>query len=45
VLGKLADSYSITTLYQACAFLPVIGLLAAFLPDVEKRAPVPSSGR
>ncbi len=24
--------------YQMCAFLPLIGLLAAFLPNVEKRA-------
>ena len=37
VLGKLADTYGITTVYQLCAFLPLIGLLAAFLPDVEKR--------
>ena len=39
VLGWLADMYSITTIYQVCAFLPVIGLLAAFLPNIEKRAP------
>ena len=38
VLGKLADVYGITTVYQMCAFLPLIGLLAAFLPNVEKRA-------
>ena len=38
VLGWLADMYSITTIYQVCAFLPVIGLLAAFLPNIEKRA-------
>jgi MFS transporter, FSR family, fosmidomycin resistance protein len=37
VLGKLADAYSITAVYQMCAFLPLIGLLAAFLPNVEKR--------
>ena len=37
VLGKLADVYGITTVYQLCAFLPLIGLLAAFLPNVEKR--------
>jgi FSR family fosmidomycin resistance protein-like MFS transporter len=37
VLGKLADTYGITTVYQMCAFLPLIGLLAAFLPNVEKR--------
>ena len=38
VLGWLADSYGITTVYQLCAFLPIIGLLAAFLPNIEKRA-------
>jgi FSR family fosmidomycin resistance protein-like MFS transporter len=37
VLGKLADAYGIGTVYQMCAFLPLIGLLAAFLPNVEKR--------
>ena len=44
VLGWLADMYSITTIYQVCAFLPIIGLLAAFLPEIEKRVPAPSSG-
>jgi FSR family fosmidomycin resistance protein-like MFS transporter len=39
VLGKLADVVGITTVYQMCAFLPLIGLLAAFLPNVEHRAP------
>ncbi len=38
VLGKIADAYGINTVYQLCAFLPLIGLLAAFLPNVEKRA-------
>ena len=38
VLGKLADASSITFVYQLCAFLPAIGLLAAFLPNVERRA-------
>ena len=37
VLGKLADAYGIGTVYQLCAFLPLIGLLAVFLPNVEKR--------
>ena len=37
VLGKLADAVGITTVYQMCAFLPLIGLLAAFLPNVEHR--------
>ena len=37
VLGRLADIYGIVFVYQVCAFLPAIGLLAAFLPNVEKR--------
>jgi FSR family fosmidomycin resistance protein-like MFS transporter len=36
VLGKLADHLGIDTIYAICAFLPVIGLLAAFLPDLHK---------
>ncbi|HVW68204.1 MAG TPA: MFS transporter [Steroidobacteraceae bacterium] len=38
VLGKLADAYGINAVYDMCAFLPLIGLLAAFLPNVEHRA-------
>jgi FSR family fosmidomycin resistance protein-like MFS transporter len=34
VLGKLADHTSIGFVYQLCAFLPAIGLLAAFLPKL-----------
>jgi FSR family fosmidomycin resistance protein-like MFS transporter len=33
-LGYLADLTSIATVYQLCAFLPLIGLLTAFLPDL-----------
>ena len=36
VLGKLADHIGIGAIYQICAFLPLIGLLAAFLPDLHK---------
>ena len=32
VLGELADRTSIESMFRACAFLPLIGLLAAFLP-------------
>jgi FSR family fosmidomycin resistance protein-like MFS transporter len=39
VLGKLADTAGISTVYELCAFLPLIGLLAALLPDVERRRP------
>lgn len=43
VLGKLADTYSIETVYQICAFLPAIGLLAAWLPDVRRATLPPGS--
>jgi FSR family fosmidomycin resistance protein-like MFS transporter len=35
VLGKLADVTSISFVYEICAFLPLLGLLAAFLPSVS----------
>ncbi len=34
-LGHLADWTSIAFVYQMCAFLPLLGLLAWFLPTVE----------
>ena len=37
VLGQLADRFGIETVYRLCAYLPLIGLLAAFLPDVEPK--------
>ena len=37
VLGVLADHTSIDFVYRVCAFLPLIGLLAAFLPDLHRR--------
>jgi FSR family fosmidomycin resistance protein-like MFS transporter len=36
LLGRLADWASITFVYELCAFLPLIGLLAAFLPNLEQ---------
>ncbi len=36
-LGALADLTSIGFVYQVCAFLPAIGLLTYFLPDVRAR--------
>jgi FSR family fosmidomycin resistance protein-like MFS transporter len=35
-LGQLADMTSIETVYKVCSFLPAIGLLAYFLPRIEK---------
>ncbi|MGZ5916975.1 MAG: MFS transporter [Methyloceanibacter sp.] len=36
-LGKLADLTSITFVYNVCAFLPAIGLLGAFLPEMAPK--------
>jgi FSR family fosmidomycin resistance protein-like MFS transporter len=36
VLGRLADATSIMTVYQVCAFLPFLGILTGFLPDLEQ---------
>ncbi len=36
-LGMLADSTSIGLVFQLCAFLPALGLLAGFLPVIEEK--------
>ena len=42
VLGWLADQTSITFVYKVCAFLPAIGLLTAFLPNIGgEKKPIP----
>jgi FSR family fosmidomycin resistance protein-like MFS transporter len=38
LLGQLADATSIDYVYKVCSFLPAIGLLTAFLPNIEPRA-------
>lgn len=38
LLGKLADRTSIDFVYHVCAYLPAIGLLTAFLPDLKPAA-------
>ncbi len=35
ILGELADLSSIRFVYQVCSVLPAVGLLAAFLPNLE----------
>lgn len=37
VLGLLADQTSIDFVYRVCAFLPLIGLIAVFLPNLNSR--------
>ncbi|CAM4256246.1 MFS transporter [Bordetella muralis] len=41
-LGKLADATSISYVYELCAYLPLLGVVAFLLPDIEgkKRARV-----
>jgi FSR family fosmidomycin resistance protein-like MFS transporter len=36
VLGKLADQTSINFVFNVCSFLPLIGLLTGFLPNLGK---------
>jgi FSR family fosmidomycin resistance protein-like MFS transporter len=38
LLGKLADHTSILFVYHVCGFLPLIGLLTAFLPELDPPA-------
>jgi FSR family fosmidomycin resistance protein-like MFS transporter len=38
-LGRLADQTSINFVFLVCSFLPLIGLLSAFLPDLRGNAP------
>jgi len=38
LIGNLADRYGITAVYQITAWIPLAGIIAAFLPDLRKRA-------
>ncbi|WP_291856471.1 MFS transporter [Bradyrhizobium sp.] len=38
VLGKLADNSGIAFVYQLCAFLPALGLLAVLLPKMPRQS-------
>lgn len=40
VLGQFADMYGIGYVYHLCAFLPLLGLLAIFLPNMHHDAKV-----
>ncbi len=35
VLGHIADIYDIDTVYHLCAYLPLLGVLAVFLPNLR----------
>lgn len=36
VLGSLADSHGIEYVYRVCAYLPLLGMITIFLPDIER---------
>jgi FSR family fosmidomycin resistance protein-like MFS transporter len=40
ILGVMADTVGLEQVYRICAFLPAIGFLAIFLPDIEQRRSV-----
>ena len=37
VLGGLADKFGIEYVYQLCAYMPLLGLVTWFLPNLKKR--------
>lgn len=37
VLGNLADKHGIDFVYNICAYMPLIGLVTYFLPDLKKK--------
>jgi FSR family fosmidomycin resistance protein-like MFS transporter len=43
VLGALADRHGIEFVYHLCAFLPLLGLLTVFLPDLRQHRPPAAS--
>ena len=36
VMGGIADAYGIAVVYKICSFLPILGIVAWFLPDMTK---------
>ena len=37
VLGNIADRYGIEAVYNVCGYMPLIGLVTWFLPDLKKK--------
>ncbi len=38
-LGKVADHWGLDTVYRICSFLPLLGVVTMFLPDMRTRRP------
>lgn len=39
VLGEFADSYGIEAIYNWCAYMPLLGVVAILLPNLKNRVP------
>ncbi|MDR1129530.1 MAG: MFS transporter [Prevotellaceae bacterium] len=37
ILGKMADLHGIETVYQICAYMPLLGIITYFLPNLKKK--------
>ncbi|MBC8594503.1 MFS transporter [Oscillospiraceae bacterium N12] len=37
VLGNMADKFGIESVYNTCAFMPLLGFVTCFLPNLKKR--------
>ena len=40
VLGNIADSKGLDYVYQLCAYMPLLGLVTYFLPNMKKNNPI-----
>ena len=40
VLGNMADRYGIEAVYNVCGYMPIIGLVTWFLPDLKRKRQV-----
>lgn len=45
VLGQLADATSIEFVFRICSFIPIIGVLTVFLPNLQRRPVLRESSR
>lgn len=38
VLGNMADRYGIEAVYNVCAYMPLLGLVTCFLPNLKRKS-------
>ncbi len=36
ILGDFADAYGLDAVYNVCAYMPLLGLVACLLPNLKK---------